>query len=228
MKIIFTNLSSHPGLDKPRPASEFIPEWYKKANAYITGKKVPMMDGTSNGTVKKCMPVFDAMTAGYIITSAADLYVEQINGKPFYKWSGMDLIQFHTSNQTPGHPFKKSEDDTPKFINHWSIKTPKGYSCLFTSPMHQDLPFTVLPGIVDTDSYIRNVNLPFVLNDLTWEGMIPAGTPIIQVIPFKRESWKMELGGKEIVNASVNQMIKMTTVFWDRYKRFWWNKKEYR
>jgi hypothetical protein len=26
-----------------------------------------------------------------------------------------------------------------------------------------------------------------------WEGIVEAGTPIAQVIPFKRESWKSEL-----------------------------------
>lgn len=227
MKITFTNVSNNNEIDKPQPASQFVPDWYKKMSSYTNGKKVPI-DSGSNGTVKKCMPVFDAITAGYIITSSADLYVEQIDGEPYYRWAAMDLIAFHSTFQTPGHPFKKSDDDTPKFINNWAIKTPKGYSCLFVNPMHRDLPFTILPGIVDTDSYLRNVNFPFVLNDLTWEGLIPAGTPIAQVIPFKRESWKMEFGTKKTNQETLGQMDKMSLVFWDRYKRFWWQRKEYK
>lgn len=228
MKIVFTNTSNNSEIEKPKPASQFLPDWYKKTPSYFTGKKAPTDDGQTNSTVKKCMPVFDAITAGYIITSPADLYVEQVDGKPYYKWAAMSMIEFHGNVQTPGHPSKKTEDDTPKFINPWAVKTPKGYSCLFISPMHQDLPFTILPGVVDTDSYIRNVNFPFVMNDLTWEGMIPAGTPIAQVIPFKRHTWKMEFGSKKELEENLTQMNKMSLVFYDRYKKFWWNKKEYK
>ena len=53
--------------------------------------------------------------------------------------------------------------------------------------MHRESVFTIMDGIVDTDSYNALVNFPFFLNDWSYEGLIPAGTPMAQVIPFKRE-----------------------------------------
>lgn len=231
MKIIFTDVYELGDvLSKPKPASAYIPDWYKNLQAYPTGKKEPNIEGTdANETAKKCMPLFDMITAGYIITSPSDVYVRQVEGKPYYNWSGYGTIEFHTYIQTEGHPdTKKDKFDSPKWINPWAIKTPKGYSCLFIQPAHRESVFTIMPGIVDTDTYSNTVNFPFTLNDPKFEGFIPAGTPIAQVIPFKRDSWKMEFGGSKEVKETKNILAKMQTVYYDRYKRFWWNKKEYR
>lgn len=232
MNIIFTcalGKEIEEVLDKPKPASEFLPEWYKKANAYLgDNKRIPAMNGKSAGTIKKCMPVFDAITAGYIITTPTDIYVRQVDGAPYYNWAGFDALDFHIVEQTQNHPMKKDGNDSPKFMNPWEITTPKGYSILITQPMHRDSIFTIMPGIVDSDTYHRPVNFPFLLNDLSFEGMIPCGTPVAQIIPFKRESWKMTFGGKKELKKINVAMHKFDTVFWDRYKRFWWHKKEYK
>lgn len=230
MDIIFTDkYQLGDVIETPKPASAWIPEWYKNIESYPNGGKIPSLDGKyASSTVKKCMPVFDSITAGYIITSPADVYVRQVDGQPYYNWSGYDSIQFHSAIQTKGHPATKDGFDSPKWINPWGIKTPKGYSVLFVQPFHRESVFTILPGVVDTDTYTNPVNFPFVLNDPKFEGMIPAGTPIAQVIPFKRDSWKMKLGGAEEVKEQNKIISKMETVYYDKYKRFWWNRKEYK
>jgi hypothetical protein len=231
MNIVFTNsLQLENIVDQPKPASSFIPEWYKKISSYISGKKEPSADVKSaNETVKKCMPVFDMITAGYIITSPCDVYVKPVDGKPYFSWVNYDAIDFHPVIQTEGHPATQNMNvDSPKWINPWGIKTPKGWSILIMQPAHRDLPFTIMPGIVDTDTYTNPINFPFVMNNYDFEGLIPAGTPIAQIIPIKRESWKMSIGGKKEFQEINNIRKKMTTVFFDRYKRFWWNKKEYK
>jgi len=226
--IIFTDtLTNNKVIDAPKPASSFIPEWYKKIESYINGKKMPT-DYANNVTVKKCIPVFDAITSGYIITSPCDVYVEQKEGVPFYRWSNFDAITFHPIVQTIGHPASKDGLDSPKFTNPWSIKTPTGYSVLVVSPMHHDLPFAILPGVVDTDTYNSPINFPFKLLDPKWEGLIPVGTPIAQIIPFKRESWSMKLGGEEEINTARYVSLKAHTKFFNNYKSFWWHKKEYK
>lgn len=231
MKIIFTNIYQLDKnvIDQPKPASAFIPEWYKKMSPWITGKKEPFPDDKSaNQTVKKCMPVFDMITAGYIITSPCDVWVKQVDNKPYFSWTNFNVIDFHPITQTEGHPISKGGLPSPKWINPWSIKTPKGWSVLFITPTHRDLPFSILPGIVDTDTYNNPVNFPFKMNDPAFEGLIPAGTPIAQVIPIRRESWNMRIGGDKELKEIDTIQRKMTTVFFDRYKRFWWNRKEYR
>lgn len=225
--IVFTNTFHNAVLDKPLPASNFVPSWYKDMQSYIGGEKKPDGYGNTDATIKRCMPVFDAITAGYIITLPADVYVRQTENGPHYEWSSLNLLEFHSVEQAPNHPGANGFS-YPKFINPWSIRTPKGYSTLFVQPMHRDAKFTILPGVVDTDEYFAPVNFPFVLNDLTFEGMIPKGTPIAQVIPFKRESWEIQYGKEEEYKEQQKITLRLATKFFDRYKSMFRQSKEYK
>jgi hypothetical protein len=116
----------------------------------------------------------------------------------------------------------------PKWHNPWAIRTPKGYSTLFVQPFHRESLFTILPGIVDTDLYLPTVNFPFVINDPDFEGLIPEKTPIAQVIPIKRDSWKMSIGDEKDIEDLLLVRRKLQTKLFDRYKKFFWSKKEYK
>jgi len=212
----------------PKPAVKFLPDWYKKTDGYI-GINKNLFFG-KNHTIKKCIPVFDTLTLGYVITTYCDIFVKNNNGNIEYQVPispGMSVIEFHSIAQAPYHPYV-SNQQFPKLMNPWSITTPKGYSSLFIPPVHSaNTYFTILEGFVDTDKYTSPVNFPFVLNDLNFEGLIPAGTPVTQVIPIKRESWNME-------NQSDRDLLKLQKVqtllnssFYDRYKKMFWSKKEY-
>jgi hypothetical protein len=226
LKITFSNTSGI-DIEQPQPASKFIPDWYKNMESYIGGEKKPDGTGHIQVTIKKCMPVFDAITAGYIITLPADVYVSIKDEKQYFEWSSLGLVSFHSIEQAPEHPSRKPHA-YPKWNNPWAIKTPKGYSTLFTQPMHRESVFTILPGIVDTDTYTAPVNFPMVINDPNFEGMIPKGTPIAQVIPFKREGWQMEIGSIEELKEQRNITQKLQTKFFDRYKQMFWTRKEYK
>lgn len=232
MDIKFTDTVGVADIYYPKPASQFIPDWYKNMVSYLTGEKKPTGGGQGSTTIKKCMPVFDAITAGYIILTPSDVYVSQKedekgNKFPWYEWSSLDLISFHPIEQAPEHPAQNGFS-YPKWKNAWSIKTPKGYSSMFIQPMHRDSVFTILPGIVDTDEYFAPVHFPFVLNDPTFEGIIPAGTPVAQVIPFKRETWKMEFGNQKDLIESNKITIKLISKTFDRYKTMFRTPKEYK
>lgn len=208
----------------PTPASSNIPEWYKNLESYINGKKIPTGDGNVSITIKKCMPVFDAMTSGYLLYSHSDIYIEPIEDGFNYQWANK-IIEFHNIHQAPTHP-KSNGFAYPKFINAWAIKTPPGYSCLFINPLHRKNDFTILEGIVDTDSYNIPVNFPFVMNDPKFEGYIPAGTPIAQVIPIKREMWQMNIN--DDIKEMNQQHKNLTSVFFNRYKQMFWHRKMYK
>jgi hypothetical protein len=227
MNITFTNISGFDGLEQPQPASKFIPDWYKNMDSYIGGEKKPVGDGTTSATIKRCMPVFDAINAGYILTSPADVYVTIKEGQQYFEWSSLGLIQFHSIEQAPDHP-SRNKHSYPKWMNHWSIRTPKGYSTLFIQPMHRESSFTILPGIVDTDEYYSPVNFPMVINDPEFEGLIPKGTPIAQVIPFKRESWTMQFGGDKERKEQALLAAQLSTKFFDRYKNMFRKDKTYK
>jgi hypothetical protein len=218
----------------PVPASKITPDWYKNLESYTDGDKRPNGKGTTTATAKRCMPIFDAMTGGYIISTHADLFISQKldgNGKalPFYEWANFGAITFHPKIQLPEHPDASGyEFEYPKWNNAWSIKTPPGYSCLFISPLHRETPIIVFPGVVDTDTYSAPVNFPFVLRDPKMDGLIPAGTPIMQVIPFKREEWKMQIGGEKELKQQAEENILIHSLFFDAYKRHFRQNKSYK
>lgn len=235
-KIIFTDVLYPEGvLEKPKPASEHIPEWYKNAKPYLSpdGKKRPMLEGEHShkvtASIKKCMPLWDMMTAGYILETPYDIYVHQRNGQPYYQWGNTEGLVFQPNEQLQNHPAFPFDRDGVRISNPWSIKTPKGWSILIMPPTHRDpLPIQTLPGIVDTDNYSLPFNVFIILSDPNFEGMIPAGTPFAQVIPFKRESWVSKLGGEKERIKYRSDFQKFLTIFFDRYKKFWWKRKDYK
>jgi hypothetical protein len=226
-EIIFTNLSSLE-LDPPIPAAKMIPDWYKNMPSYYGGKKIVPVEGGTFATVKKCIPVLDAITAGYIITAPVDIYVSQRDGFPWYQWAMGEGIQFHPVVQAPAHPLAIKDTPFPKFTNPWSVMTPKGYSVLFTQPFHREAPFEIMDGIVDTDTYSNTVNFPFQLKDPKFEGYIYKGTPIAQVIPFKRDIWKMKVGTQENLAEALKVRNKILHIFYDKYKNNYWTRKEFK
>jgi hypothetical protein len=235
-QIIFTNTVDVPEEFAPKPATSFVPDWYKDMDSYMNGVKTPTGEGGTSGTIKRCMPVFDVITQGYIITTYVDIWVSQkeqqdFNGElkilPWYEWPSFGPIQFHPIDQAPTHPAKNGAA-YPKLMNPWAIKTPPGYSTMFMAPVHRDNIFTILPGVVDTDTYTAAVNFPMVLTDVKFEGLVPAGTPIAQIIPFQRESWTMELGKQEDLNEVNKVTARLRTRFFDAYKTQYRQVKEYR
>ena len=216
-------------MERPVPASKMLPEWYKKMPSYSGVKKEFTADGV-NGTIKRCMPVFDMATSGYNIVLPCDVLVTlDALGLPSFTWSiewklvtEHDLIQLST--------LKIPDEFIPrafKWANPWIITTPKGWSTMFLPPSYNDdAVFQILPAIVDTDQFELSVQFPFFLRK-GFEGVIKAGTPIAQVIPFKRESWEAEYTTAP-AGHKMKTLQKHSRFFENRYKRTFWNKKEYK
>jgi hypothetical protein len=85
-----------------------------------------------------------------------------------------------------------------------------------------------MEGIVDTDKYINNIHFPFALNDPKWRGIIPAGTIIAQVIPFKRDDWQMSIGNSNNILKHEKVLNKVTGIFFEAYKNFYRSEKEFK
>jgi hypothetical protein len=226
MLIKFTQADGFNDLYPPIPASKNMPEWYKKTDSYQGGTKKPNDMGQTTATIKKCIPVFDAITAGYLILLNADVYVKpDKEGGSLFQWQDGN-IDFHPNEQAGEHPVANG-NSIPKFLNKWIITTPKGYSTLFIQPMHRDLPFKILEGVVDTDNYYNPVNFVFTMNDPNFEGLISAGTPIAQVIPIKRDSFTHEIEKIQPEKyLTVNKLL--NNVFFDAYRNRFWKRKEYK
>lgn len=217
-RIIFTNVTEH-NFDqfKPIPAKLNIPQWYKDTESYMGGKKQPNGKGQTTSTIKRCMPVFDALTQGYLLLTYTDIFVSLKDGYHWFEWPHYSPLEFHPIEQGKLHPSANGQD-FPKWINPWGITTPKGYSTLFIQPVHRPSIFKILEGIVDTDSYVNSVNFPFVMTDPKFEGLIPAGTPVAQVIPIKRDNWQMSFGGEKEIQAQKILADNLRNRFFDKYK----------
>jgi hypothetical protein len=183
-----------PVLPRPVPAVLGLPDWFKE----MPQKAFSALLQEEQLTVKKCPPFIDAMTYGFLIPLVADLKVERgaiswdrdVPGGAFSNYS-RSPIDFHDSNQVAGTPLHDDDRFIIKFNNFWTIETPPGYSLLFTHPLNRnDLPFTTITGLVDTDSYTDNlINIPARWHDTEFSGVLPKGTPVAQCIPVKREKW---------------------------------------
>lgn len=234
MIIKFTNVLDVPEEYAPVPASKLVPDWYKNLDSYMGGDKKPNGEAGTTATAKRCMPIFDSLSAGYLILTHTDIFVSQkINeeGNPYihYEWPSFSAIEFHPKEQLPDYPGDTGHKIAyPKWRNTWSISTPPGYSTLFVPPIHRESPIIPLVGMVDTDTYTAPVNFPFVLKDPTMEGLIPAGTPIVQVIPIKRDEWTMEIGKNEDLLNQQKVSLKLRTRFFDSYKNQFRSPKSYK
>jgi len=213
MKII-NFISNRPWLDKesqsqPVPISKSMPKWYKEADRFVKDENGEYVIGKDDGKVltwKACPAILDILTTGYTFVTPCDieffinddekidvkieniLYKDFVNKRP-------PMEQFH-------HPERYYKDHFA-WLPQWGIQVPDGYSVLYVSPINRyDLPIMTTSGIIDNDKVNFPGSIPFFLQE-GWTGVLPAGTPYAQIIPFLRENWK-----SEITITPTSQLIK--------------------
>lgn len=189
---------------EPAPARAMLPDWFKRLPAVDDS----VVSATNNGlTVKRCMPFLDAMTLGFILPLAASVRLEvKDEGRTVDGGWEFDkvMISNHGTYQVKGHPF----GDRPpmKFHNYWTIKTPPGWSCLFVPPLNRPpQPFEILAGVVDTDTYASLIHFPFFATGTDGVHALAKGTPLVQVIPFRREVYESETAARQ-PQATITRM----------------------
>ncbi len=179
----------------PKPARSVMPEWYSEAPLYYSfGSKddrLKMTDEGKNMTFKKCIPLIDGLKSGYIVELRKDLIVQENKDGQFdIQWNSDDLVI--TVHNSASNLVEAPYGYNTQVINYiWNtiIKTPKGYSCLITHPLgFNDTALRMIPAVVDTDKEVLNFHLPMWLKK-DFIGIIKKGTPIAQIIPFKRDNW---------------------------------------
>ena len=188
----------HPELEgvipKPYPARKHIPEWYKKLEMYYRASDENGVL-SDDPTIKRCPPVLDALVTGWILPLACQVEFTIRDNGSTVSWiinkgestkPANFVINYHNKQQIKGHPMNPR---LPlKFINHWHIKTPPGWSCLFVPPLNrEEKNIELISGIVDTDIFHEYVNFPgFIIpNDIEYL-KLESGYPLVQVIPFRR------------------------------------------
>jgi hypothetical protein len=206
-------------IEIPKPSKNFIPDWWTKQD-YFTND-IPF----ENLSVKACIPFLDSFLTGYMMYTSQDIAVKIENEQPFMSWQ-VNPNQAVTRSFSHNIPVPTGHNKTHfAWLMHFGVELPKGYSLLITHPLNRfDLPFTVVSGIVD-DSVPWSGKFSFWLKD-GFEGIIPKGTPIAQIIPFKRDSWKSERAEYLTENAKT-KAHEAKTIAYGYYKKFIHKKKNF-
>jgi hypothetical protein len=187
---------------KPIPAASVLPQWWRDLTPYSKGpenpdgKKLLVRNRNSNAGPKKCTPMLDGLTSGYIIPLWSDVFVSQgedPNISPEITWRTYgNVFELHGSDahelpHPPGY-----DRWVFKYMNCWIPQTPPGYSIMVTAPAgYRDAPFLPIPAVVDTDKSTLELVFPmWVKTGLT--GVVEQGTPMVQLTPFKRDNWQSE------------------------------------
>lgn len=163
-----------------------LPEWFRR---------IPK----GKGSVRACVGITDFLGTGFTIPAwtnfsfkpRADMNEWEMradNMNPGIEYPMLGLFGYEQTGECPMTRQRELEKmPYPKLITPWRIQTAPGWSCLML-PILYDQPseYTILPAVIHTDFYqIMNV----VVNPLTGSDFsIKYGTPLVHIIPFKRDS----------------------------------------
>lgn len=235
LKISFTpgDINYEGVLTPPEPAAKHVPEWYKSLARHDKWNDDRHLhpvnniggDGAAVAT-KMCMPFLDSLTAGYYYLLEDDLVVElSEDGRPKLSWSSnIMLVDKRPTIELPVpdncHPIHYG------WRMNWYYETPPGYSVLITHPLNRtDLPFQTLSGIVESDIWGLPVFTAFFLKR-GFQGIIPKGTPIFQIIPFKRDNWELEVAAtQDDLDKHEFKAENRRSMLYGYYKKTAWRKK---
>jgi hypothetical protein len=162
-----------------------MPRWYKETELRYDDSK-PL-----DKSVRACMPFMEALTFGWVIPVPTDISFTYISEGLEVEWSdtsGFKPLGNHPRAQVGGDAFPH-DGEILKFNLPYTLRTPEGVSTLYMPPLNRiETRFRPFSGVVDTDEYVNQTNIPALLLDDEFEGIIEAGTPLVQVIPFERDS----------------------------------------
>lgn len=215
--------------DLPQLSKKHIPDWYKSTPLFADGKSEQKTSELKDKTMKKCIPFLDSLTAGYMIELWCDIRVtKDANNALYIDWTyDIPPVERRRIEGTQLLPVPAGHlPDRLAWKVPFHIQTPSGYSALLLQPINRfDLPFTTLGGVVDTDSTMASGGIPFFIQS-SFEGIIKRGTPIIQVIPFKRDNWCFEEDNEIKLTGQKNQQNSISVISgW--YKQNIWKRKTY-
>jgi hypothetical protein len=199
---------AHPALmdllPRPVPAARALPDWLRTMPGEAES---PALGGASVRTLKHCPPLIDALGLGLLMPLACDL---RVTPGPVLEWDwpfpalpdellSRAPVGAHVPEQAAGAPLPLHGRMALKFMNHWTLETPPGWSVLFTHPLNrEDLPFRTLSGVVDADAFRDGfVHFPAIWSDPGFVGVLPAGTPVAQAIPLPRGAPVLDVGPQD-------------------------------
>lgn len=221
----------------PKPGKTQIPRWFSSADKYWKepGQKETLTHewGAKILGFKSCPALLDLFLDAYYLVTPCDILFYKDPQSGFLMAKTEDGYEDFIGYRDPMEGFANPYGYSPYHFHwypNWGVKLEKGYSAIFMSPVNRyDLPFISTAGIIDSDMLDTPGLIPFFLRD-DFSGILPAGTPYIQIFPFKRESWKMEVeypSQEEIIKRHNDSGSFLRTAEGGQYKKHLWKRKVY-
>lgn len=215
----------------PKPAKMYLPKWYQDAATIGVDKKRYHDGHLQNLSIKSCMPLLDAMVSGYIQETWCDIHIgRNDDGSVRYTYAmEPEIMSARPESATQAH---NPDGYLPiEFVwrQPYGIETPAGWSVMLTHPLnHTHLPYQSMTAIVDTDSYIHAPfpnNYPFFIRD-GFEGIIPAGSPMFQIVPIRRADWSHSVEEFDY-GLHKRSYARIARFFQHGYRRVCWSRKSF-
>ena len=169
------------------PAGEFMPKEYEELHP---GSVCPFdhLRGASVLTARLCPAIGNYLNAGYVIPAWADIEIKFVDGEFRINYANLDYQHRTHPEEQFGNMMNRFTVRTDiKLDNPWSIQTKEGYSAMWLPMWFHNANFQAVPAIADTDR-IPNHNPINIMLFEPKDTFIKMGDPLVQIIPFKRES----------------------------------------
>lgn len=182
------------------PASSYKFDWFKQSS--LEFKKTAAEKGSYEQVtgVVRCPGIRPILKKGYIVRSWFDLTIKPLengNGFEYYIPEGIysylkdknytkKLISWFSPDNA-AHTIPLTDDQLPALIKitlPWSVSIPKNKELLtIPIPYPDRTEFTAVHGILEEGEFFQ-LNAIIKINQINKEFTIPAGTPLLQLIPI--------------------------------------------
>lgn len=227
----------------PSPAIYSVPKEWKNLPKQTDSSmgdqgQASALPGGYYKTRRLCPAINDAFNFGYTMYLPHDIFINSTNEQYIDVYASANIAPqniesssiYSMREQKIVLDYNKNKFYHSNFIKifmAFSVKTEPGYSCWFTSPVSNlKLPIKAIDGVIDTDTFPASRSFPFLVSK-DFNGVIPAGTPILQVIPFKREDYTMHIVKDFDTQLDATNSSKLLTKFKSGYKNFFWHRKKF-
>lgn len=186
------------------PAKDAKPKWFKDqplidenhTNPKLTYPPEVYKSLASKTTIAGCPALRDFYETGYVVKAWSDILITKTDfGEIIVQTPNKELnpFEFLSVNKlipnTESHNFK---DPVIRLVSFIEMTTSKDTSLLQLSCLEGYPNIKVFEGIVPTDVYPVELKVPFLFTEDFEEVFIPYGTPLLRLIPMKREVFYKE------------------------------------
>jgi hypothetical protein len=184
----------HGVVPEPIASSKNLPEWYKNMPLHYKDPHTNIEE--RQYTARGCRPLMQGFTSGWLLPLPADVRILRSNDVTKIEFGGSDDVLLQVGEKTGITDINTPPFDSGtvvKFHTPWYISVPNGYSVLEMPPLNRhdsefNKFFSPFGGIWDADYHLGKMN-PFALMEVkeNVDTIIPAGTPIAQIIVINRD-----------------------------------------